>query len=212
MGVQKFTFDGASVNAKVDADLYHFLLSNQVGILKGYKNQIDFTVSGNKITFKDGYASIYGRLIYVENNTDITVSLDSSKKGFVILGVNTSTNDVSIYLKEGTSNYPSRTITNLSDKNGLYELVLCAYSKTKTSLTIDRNYNLSYIEKYTELINEVKREFNNDGEPRIVVPTKVSNGVYTVNNVNSTILTRSIIVVQLTSAVVTLAGALLFIT
>ena len=81
MGLQKITFDGASITAKVDADLYHFLLSNQVGIIKGFKNDVSVTVSNSTFNFKDGYVSVFGRIIYVEENTQISVVLDSNKKG-----------------------------------------------------------------------------------------------------------------------------------
>ena len=107
MGVQKITFDGASVNSKIDAELYHFLFSKQIGIVKDFKNSVNFTISSNTITFKDGYVSVYGRVVYVENNTQIKITLDSNKKGFVVLGINTSNNEVSIYLKEQSGSYPS---------------------------------------------------------------------------------------------------------
>ena len=37
MGLQKITFEGGNVTSKVDSDLYHFLFSSDVGILKGLK-------------------------------------------------------------------------------------------------------------------------------------------------------------------------------
>jgi len=212
MAIQKITFDGASVSAKVDADLYHFLLSNQVGIIRGFKNQVNHTISSNTITFKDGYVSVYGRLVYVENNTQIKVTLDSSKRGFVVLGINTSNNTATLYLKEQAGSYPSLTTTNLLNGDGLYELVLCAYNKTATSISVDNSYNKRYITNYLDLIDQFRDEVESDGEPMQINPTKQSNGVYTVGNLNSYILTRSMISVQLTSAVVTFPGALLFIT
>ncbi len=212
MALQKITFDGASVNAKVDADLYHFLLSNQIGIIRGFKNQVNHTISSNTITFKDGYVSIYGRLIYVENNTQIKVTLDSNKRGFVVLGVNTSNNTAKLYLKEQVGSYPKLTTTNLLNTDGLYELVLCAYNKTATSISVDNSYQKRYINSYKYEVDNLRDEIESEGEPMQITPTKISNGVYTVGNLNSHILSRSIISVQLTSAVVTFPGALLFIT
>lgn len=212
MALQKITFDGASVSAKVDADLYHFLLSNQVGIIKGFKNEVGHTISSNTITFKDGYVSVYGRLVYVESNTQIKVTLDSSKKGFVVLGINTSTNNATLYLKEQAGSYPNLTTTNLLNNDGLYELVLCAYNKTATSISVDNSYQKRYIRSYMYEVDNLRDEIEAEGEPMQINPTKVSSGVYTVGNLNSYILTRSIISVQLTSAVVTFPGALLFIT
>lgn len=211
MGLQKITFDGASITAKVDADLYHFLLSNQVGIIKGFKNGVSVTVSNSTFNFKDGYVSIFGRIIYVEENTQISVVLDSNKKGLVVLGVNTTANTVSLYTKEQSGSYPSITQTNLLTNDGLYELVLCAYTKTATSITIDNTYEKYYITNYLTAVNDLKLQIKNDVSPRTVIPTKVSNGVYTVSNVDSQLLTRSVIFVQMTSSVVTFPGALLFI-
>lgn len=58
---------------------------------------------------------------------------------FVGSSVGAKTDDASLYLKEGIS-YPTLTTTNLLNSNGLYELVLCAYSKTSSSLTFDSSY------------------------------------------------------------------------
>jgi len=210
MGLQKITFDGASINAKIDAELYHFLFSRQVGIIKGYKNGLSFTVSSNTITFKDGYVSVYGRLVYVENNTQIKVTLDSSKKGFVVLGINTSTNAVTLYLKEQSGSYPTLTQTDLISNDGLYELVLCAYTKTPTSITVDNSYEKQYIENVLSVIQEVKQEIRADGEVREVTPTTVGTGIYSISDVNSYILSRSLISVVISSTVVTFPGAILF--
>src|SRR5690554_2031831 len=105
MGVQKITFDGSSVSAKVDAEIYHYLLSNEIGIFKNFKSGVSFTISNNVITFKDGYVSVYGRLVYIENNTQVSITTDSSKYGYVVLGINTSNDSASIYIKETTSTY-----------------------------------------------------------------------------------------------------------
>ena len=70
MGLQKITFEGGNVTAKIDSDLYHFLFSSDVGILKGLKSECSFTLANNTITFSDGYASIIGRLLYRKPNND----------------------------------------------------------------------------------------------------------------------------------------------
>ena len=105
MGIQKITFDGANVTSKIDADLYHFLFSTEVGILKDVKAQCSYTLANNTITFLDGYVGIYGRIIYIENQTTITISPDSSKFGYVVLGVNTESNTVNLYIKEAPGTY-----------------------------------------------------------------------------------------------------------
>ena len=135
MGIQKVTFDGANVTSKIDADLYHFLFSSDVGILKGVKSQCSYTLSSNTITFMDGYVSVYGRIIYLENQTTVSVTPDSSKYGYVVLGIDTEANTVSLYIKEAVGTYPVLIQTNLQTTEGLYEYSLTAYSKT-TSLSV----------------------------------------------------------------------------
>ncbi len=212
MGLQKITFDGSSVNAKVDAEVNHFLFSNQIGVIKDFKNNVDFTVSSNTITFKDGYVSVYGRLVYVENNTQIKVTLDSNKRGYVVLGINTNENTVTLYLKEQAGSYPNLTQTNLLNNDGLYELALCAYAKTPTSITIDNDFERQYIESGLSVIEQIREKIINDGKIRGATPSKVSNGIYTVDNIESYTLERCLISVVISSTVVTFPGAILFLT
>ena len=54
MGLQKITFEGGNVTSKVDSDLYHYLFSGDVGILKGLKSEISYTLANNTITLSDG--------------------------------------------------------------------------------------------------------------------------------------------------------------
>lgn len=212
MGVQKITFDTSSVSAKVDADIYNFLLSDDTGIFQNFKNSVSYTLSSNVITFKDGYVSIYGRLLYIENDTQITIATDSSRYGLVVLGVNTTNNSATIYTKEATSSYPALTKTNLLNGNGLYELVLCAYSKTTSYVTLDSDYQRLYIVNYKTQISELKTYINTRFIPNSISPTKVSNGVYRVSNLSSQILQRSIIQVIIGgTTVVTIPGVQIFI-
>lgn len=212
MGVQKITFDGASISAKIDADLYHFLLSSKIGILSGIKNSVSFTLSNNTITFQDGYIAVYGRLIYIENNTQISVSPDSSKSGYVILGVNTSSNEVTIYLKEQTGSYPSLTRTNLLNTAGLFEFVLCAYTKTTTSVQLNLSYQREVITSSEAAFNAFKQQLISDLEPKVYTPTFVSSGVYRLSDLNSAILMRSIIYAIVgSSTVVVIPGHMIFI-
>src|SRR5690606_20214969 len=137
-------------------------------IIKGFKNGVSVTVSNSTFNFKDGYVSVFGRIIYVEENTQISVVLDSNKKGLVVLGVNTTANTVSLYTKEQSGSYPSIAQTNLLTNDGLYELVLCAYTKTATSITIDNAYEKYYITNYLTAVNDLKLQIKNDVSPRTV--------------------------------------------
>ena len=156
MGIQKVTFDGANVTSKIDADLYHFLFSSDVGILKNVKSQCSYTLANNTITFLDGYVSVYGRIIYIENQTTVSVTPDSSKYGYVVLGVVTQTNTVSIYIKEAVGTYPVLTQANLQITEGLYEYALAAYSKTTTSVNLINEFERQMISSDRVRVEELE--------------------------------------------------------
>lgn len=212
MGVQKITFDESSVSAKIDADIYHFLLSHEVGIFKNFKNSVSYTLANNVITFRDGYISIYGRLLYIENNTQITITTDALRYGFVVLGINTTNNSATIYTKENASSYPSLTTTNLLNSDGLYELVLCAYTKTTSSVTLNNSYERLFITNHKDQISTLRSEMISRFYPRAHTPSLISSGVYRLGNLNSQILERSIVQVIIAGkTVVTFPGAQIFI-
>ncbi len=212
MGIQKVTFEGGNVTSKVDADLYHYLFSSDVGILKGLKGECAFTLANNTITFNDGYVSVYGRIIYIESQTTIGVTPDSSKYGYVVLGVNTANNSVSIYLKEQVGGYPSLTLTNLLISEGLYEIVLCAYSKTTTSVTLNAIYTRKFITNDKTRVSELETSILNRYYPVRKTVSKIQNGIYQFSGTNSTELSQSFIYVTINNTVViTIPGEALFI-
>lgn len=194
MALQKVTFDGSNVTAKIDAELYHFFYSQDVGVLKGLKNDVSFSLANNTVTFLDGYVSIYGRIIYIENQTTASIIPDSSKFGYVVIGVNTANNSVNLYTKELSGSYPSLVTTNLLVTDGLYELALCAYSKTVTSVAINSGFQrlniLSNKERLISLENSLKNYF----QLKQVTLTKVSNGVYTFQENDATALLNTLYV------------------
>ena len=192
MGLQKITFEGGNVTSKIDSDLYHFLFSSDVGILKGLKNEISYTLANNTITFSDGYVSVYGRIIYIENQTTIGVTPDSSKLGYVVLGINTSNDTVSIYLKEQVGSYPTLSTTNLLTTDGLYELVLCAYSKTTTSVTLT-SYSRKLISNDKSRLDVLDDEIFNHYLPVRKSLTLASPGTYRFAGTSSDELRQSIL-------------------
>jgi len=210
MGLQKITFEGGNVTSKIDSDLYHFLLSSDVGILKGLKNECGYTLANNTITFSDGYVSVFGRIIYVENQTTIGVVPDSSKYGYVVLGVNTSNNTVSLYVKEQSGNYPSLTLTNLLTTDGLYELALCAYTKTTTSVTL-RSYSRKLITNDKERVDDLDSEITNHYLPVRKSLTLVTSGTYRFSGTSSVDLRDSILYVTINNnTVVSFPGEAMF--
>lgn len=211
MGLQKITFEGGNVTSKVDSDLYHYLFSGDVGILKGLKSEISFTLANNTITLSDGYVSVYGRIIYIENQTTIGVTPDSSKFGYVILGVNTTNNSVSLYLKEQTGSYPSLIVNNLLVTDGIYELVLCAYAKTTTSVTLT-SYSRKLISNYKTRIDDLDHQVFNHYLPVRKSLTLVNAGTYRFSGTSSEELRESILYVVINgTTVLTFPGELLFI-
>ena len=93
MALRKITFTNSNVTAQDDSDLYYFL-TNKSGVLKGIKDELAVSVVANKLTFKSGYVSVYGRMIFIEDGTQITVPLNATGYGYIILSVNTLTNKV----------------------------------------------------------------------------------------------------------------------
>lgn len=210
MGLQKITFEGGNVTSKIDSDLYHFLFSRDVGILKGLKNECEYTLANNTITFSDGYVSVFGRIIYIENQTAIGVVPDSSKYGYVVLGVNTSNNTVSLYVKEQSGNYPSLTLTNLLTTDGLYELALCAYTKTTTSVTL-RSYSRKLITNDKERVDDLDSEITNHYLPVRKSLTLVTSGTYRFSGTSSVDLRDSILYVTINNnTVVSFPGEAMF--
>lgn len=211
MGVQKITFEGGNVTSKIDADLYHHLFSLDVGILQYLKNEIRYTLANNTITFSDGYISIYGRIIYVENQTTIGVIPDSSKSGYIVLGVNSQTNEVSIYKKEQSGGYPSLTTDNLSNVDGLYEFALCAYTKTTTSVTLNSYYVRDYVTINTKKVDDLSTEITEKYLPKERSLRKVSGGTYQISGTSSNELYRSIVYLTINSTtLITFPGDIIF--
>lgn len=150
MAIKKITFTNANVTAQNDADLYYFLQGG-TGILKGIKNEVKASNNANRFIFESGYISIYGRLLFVDNNTDITVPLNRTAKGYVVLDINTSTNIAELTYTESTNGgYPILIQENLSTGVGHYQFAIAAYSKTSAALTPDQSFKPAYLYPHIE--------------------------------------------------------------
>lgn len=147
MGLVKITFDGSSVSSKQDADInYHVTGLIPAGIIRGLGAELSYSASNNYITFQDGYVQIYGRRIYVEAGSQVYVSLDSTKYGYVIITVNLSTNTATLGIAEtSSSSYPTLTQQNLHSGGTIFQMPIAKYSKTTTSLTL-QTFTRTYIE------------------------------------------------------------------
>lgn len=146
MGLIKITFDGSSVSAKQDADINHHVTGLvPAGIIRGLGSDLSLSASNNYITFQAGYVQIYGRRIYVEAGSQVYVSLDSTKSGYVIIDVNLATNTALLTTVEGSS-YPTLIQNDLSKTGTRYQMPIARYTKTATSLTIDTSFQRTFIE------------------------------------------------------------------
>ena len=161
MAVTKLTFDEALNTAKNDAYFNWYLTNKTNGIFKDLGNACEASASNGSITFKDGFVSVYGRRVYI----------------YVVLKVDTINNKAEILLHEGTSsNYPTLTQEDLLEQDGVFELPLVGYSKTTTTLTLDKSC-ISYI-------STNKEELTNTSE-------KLSDALkQEVNTLNSTIKSK----------------------
>lgn len=161
MGLVKITFDGSSVSAKQDADInHHFGGLVPAGIIRGLGDELQITSSNNYIYFKSGYVQIYGRRIYVEPNSNVYISLDSTKYGYVVIQVNLNNNSVSLTkLETSSSSYPSLTQQNLLNGGTIYQMPIAKYSKTTTSLTI-QPFDRVFIENALPIANQALSKAN----------------------------------------------------
>ena len=147
MALQKITFDGSSVTSKQDADINHHLGGLvRAGIIEGLGNECQVSVSNNYITFRDGYVQIYGRRIYVEDGSQVYISLDSTKYGYVVVEVNLSNNTVALKAVEtSSSSYPNLTQQDLSSTGTLYQFQIAKYKKTTSSITLITEFTQIFI-------------------------------------------------------------------
>jgi hypothetical protein len=179
MALVKLTFDGAINTAKNDAIFNYYLVNKVNGIFYDLGGKIYPSVANGKITFADGFVSIYGRRVYVEKDTSITVTLDSSAYGTVVIKVDTSANTVTLVLKEATNVYPSLTQTNLLEEEGVFELPICYYRKTASSLSIDTS-QLVYISTNKDELQAAKSEIVRtiDSKQYGIASTTISHSSY----------------------------------
>lgn len=146
MALVKITFDGSSVSSKQDADInYHLTGLKADGVIRGLGGELAVSASNNYITFKSGYVQIYGRRLYVEEGSQVYISLDSIKNGYVIIQINLSNNTTTLTKVESTS-FPTLTQQNLHNNGTIYQMAIAKYSKTTTSLTLDSTFKPNYIE------------------------------------------------------------------
>jgi len=181
MGIKKLTFNGENNTAEQASKIHLTLQSSPCGILQGIGNECAYTFANNTVTFKDGYVSIYGRIIEIENNTTIQLEPDGNYYGYVILKIDIDNELVTLELKEEAS-VPSLIKADISLGTGIYELPLVKYQKTISNVYILNNTEnlivknienvkadlIDYLtEEIADSMNEVNTQF---------VPLKLQSG------------------------------------
>jgi len=208
MSLVKITFDAASVTSKMDADINHFLTSGVNGVFYGILGRCQCSTSNNYISFQSGYVQVYGRRIYVEGGTKISVSLDGTAYGYVVVKVDLGSNLITLEKKEASSGYPSLTQQALMNGGLIYEFPLCRYTKTASSVTLDPNYNPTYIYNDQTNINSKGVSVKNDissiyGPVWQSYYSSVSNNTYKFNNITTSNASNGVIGVYVGGAYVT---------
>ncbi len=160
MALVKITFDSSSVTSKMDADVNHFLVSGINGIFYTLLGRCQASVSNNYITFQSGYVQIYGRRIYVEPGTKISVSLDGSAYGYVVIKVDLGNNSVTLEKKESSTTWPSLTREDLMNGGLIHEFPMCRYTKTASSITLESWEPTYLLEDVTRINNKASEVIN----------------------------------------------------
>lgn len=160
------TFNNHNIEAVDDANIQNYFLSNNtennVGIIKN-NEKVLYTQNNNKITFSQNYILIYGRLLEIEESTEIELIQPSNPNetyyGYVIIKVNLGQSDpVNLEIKYNNGSTPNLQNDNLINKEiGIYEIALISYQATSNNITnIKELINYIEINQLTKNITEIK--------------------------------------------------------
>ena len=110
------------------------------------------------VTFKDGYFVVCGRLVEVENNTEISVALPLSGEtnGYIVARFNLGATGSSEFEVVTKTEDLVRQDLNAYEDIGIYEFPLYGYKATPTGVTLTRDETL-YIKSVEDLIKDLKQ-------------------------------------------------------
>lgn len=197
MALVKITFDSASVTSKQDAECNHFLVSSQNGRISGLGGGVTITTSNNYITLSSGYIQVYGRRIFVEQNTKIQVALDGSAYGYVFIKFDMGNNTVTLEKRESSSSYPALTQENFLNGGLVYEFPVARYTKTTSALNLDTNYTSPQIKNADDLaagrVSTSRSQVDYSYGPKYQSTySSVSGKYFTYNTINSGIADKGV--------------------
>lgn len=148
------TFANQKIRAEDQAIINSFTMIQDNGVFKGIATEVSITNNGGLFTLGAGKILCQGRVIDIEQNTQITIPLAASSsivKGYLILKIdlskeppdidsedyNGTTEQCFITYKEGTADgdFPQLVQNNLLDNGSIYELPLMSYFKTNTGFS-----------------------------------------------------------------------------
>lgn len=173
-----------NVRAEDLSALFAFCYPDSAGILNisGQDCSVNGTPtivgSSAQVTFRKGYINIYGRLIYVEEGTQVAFTLPSSATSG-ILGVKinlseTGANEVTWFQK--TTNAQTDDLL-ANSTSGVYEFVLYNYTATSTTFVIGS--------KTTQIINNIKDNIKFATKPTADNSTSPANTEFVKNVLNA---------------------------
>ncbi len=197
MAVLGKTFNNHNIEAVDDANIQNYFLSNntkdKAGIIKN-NEKVLYTQNNNKITFNQNYILIYGRLLEIEENTEIELIQPSNPNetyyGYVIIKINLGQSDpVNLEIKYNNGSSPNLQNDNLIDKDtGIYEIALISYQATLNNITNIKEL-INYIEtdRLIKNINEIKsikqeyekmnNEITNTDQKAKNIETRINNEI-----------------------------------
>ncbi len=144
-------------NTAVSDAIKHYGQIGASGIFKIEGATLTATSNGGTITFGKGYASIQGRFLEMEQGTTFAITMSGGAYGYVCLTFNWQTEEASIVNIEGSTSYPSLTQDNMIASNdGTYQLPICKYTRTSTTITIEELEDTYYIEAYNDKLKNLE--------------------------------------------------------
>lgn len=147
-----------NIRAEDLSALLAFLNPATAGVLKISTDNSDCSYNGTplivgntaQVTFRKGYIVIYGRIIYIEEGTQVSFNLPTSGNVSGVFGVKINLaedglNEVTWFQK--TTSVQTDNLLNNTD-SGVYEFVLYKYTATPTTFIIG--------DKTSQIINNIK--------------------------------------------------------
>lgn len=193
------TFANQKIRAEDQAVINSFTIIQNDGVLKGIGTDVVITNNGGLFTLGAGKILCQGRIVDVEQNTQISIPVASGSsivKGYLILKIDLSeeppnidaddyagqTPQCIITYKEGVAggDFPELIQNDLNDGGSIYELALMSYHKTNAGFT-DVSRVVRYINKnhhQNDCVEKATNAYHTPTQERSDSSTKIANTEY----------------------------------